>query len=72
MEEFSDPVASLSAIADAHFSTKQLAQTTLRNVMGTRSLAELMSERDGIAKQAKLLLDTGQNKHYDRNHYRQN
>uniref|UniRef100_A0A1I7X4I0 PHB domain-containing protein n=1 Tax=Heterorhabditis bacteriophora TaxID=37862 RepID=A0A1I7X4I0_HETBA len=55
----SDPIASLSAVNDAHHSTRQLAQTTLRNVLGTRTLEEIMSDREGIAAQAKQILDTG-------------
>ncbi|CAJ0947367.1 unnamed protein product, partial [Mesorhabditis belari] len=53
-----DPVASISAITDAHYSTKQLAQTTLRNLVGTRTLTEMMADREGIAIQAKFILDT--------------
>lgn len=33
----SDPIASAIFIADAHLSTKQLAQSTLRNVLGKYS-----------------------------------
>ncbi|CAJ0574947.1 unnamed protein product, partial [Mesorhabditis spiculigera] len=53
----SDPVASISAITDAHYSTRQLAQTTLRNLLGTRTLSEMMSDREGVATQAKFILD---------------
>lgn len=47
----------ISAAIDAHLSTKQLAQTTLRNVLGTRSLSEIMSAREEIALQAQEILD---------------
>uniref|UniRef100_A0A1I8J8H8 PHB domain-containing protein n=2 Tax=Macrostomum lignano TaxID=282301 RepID=A0A1I8J8H8_9PLAT len=33
----------------AHHSTRLLAQTTLRNVLGTKDLAEILSERDSIS-----------------------
>ncbi|KAI6205070.1 Stomatin-3 [Aphelenchoides besseyi] len=55
----SDPVATIHAITDAYLSTKQLAQTTLRNVLGTRTLSEIMSERESIAIQAQQVLDIG-------------
>ncbi len=44
---------------DAHLSTKLLAQTTLRNVLGTRTLTQIMSDREGIAQQAQAVLDEG-------------
>uniref|UniRef100_A0A1I7XZW3 PHB domain-containing protein n=1 Tax=Steinernema glaseri TaxID=37863 RepID=A0A1I7XZW3_9BILA len=54
-----DPVATISRNRDARVSTRQLAQTTLRNVLGTRTLSEIMSDREGIAFQAQALLDEG-------------
>ncbi|VDD90456.1 unnamed protein product [Enterobius vermicularis] len=56
-----DPVATISSITDAHMSTKQLAQTTLRNVVGTRTLSEIMSDRKGIAAQTQEVLHEGTN-----------
>lgn len=44
-----NPVISVTNVNDAQFSTKLLAQTTLRNVLGTRTLSEMLSERDNIA-----------------------
>ncbi|CAD5229513.1 unnamed protein product [Bursaphelenchus okinawaensis] len=55
----SDPVATINCIADAHLSTKMLAQTALRNVLGTRTLSEIMCERESIAQQAQVVLDEG-------------
>lgn len=52
-------MATISCITDAHLSTKQLAQTTLRNVLGTRTLSEIMVDREGIALQAQEVLDEG-------------
>ncbi|KAK0390434.1 hypothetical protein QR680_019351 [Steinernema hermaphroditum] len=54
-----DPVATISSNRDARVSTRQLAQTTLRNVLGTRTLSEIMSDREGIALQAQSMLDEG-------------
>ncbi|TKR72197.1 hypothetical protein L596_019687 [Steinernema carpocapsae] len=54
-----DPVATIASISDARISTRQLAQTTLRNVLGTRTLSEIMSDREGIAQQAQAVLDEG-------------
>ncbi|KAI4814706.1 hypothetical protein KUCAC02_003890 [Chaenocephalus aceratus] len=45
----SDPIASVANVANADFATRLLAQTTLRNVLGTKNLAELLSDREGIA-----------------------
>uniref|UniRef100_A0A7E4VJ04 PHB domain-containing protein n=1 Tax=Panagrellus redivivus TaxID=6233 RepID=A0A7E4VJ04_PANRE len=53
----SDPVATIAAAVDSYLSTKQLAQTTLRNVLGTKSLSEIMSAREEIALQAQEILD---------------
>jgi erythrocyte band 7 integral membrane protein len=54
-----DPIASAIFITDPHLSTKQLAQSTLRNVLGTRTLTEIMCERESIALQAQEVLDEG-------------
>ncbi|KHN74561.1 Stomatin-3 [Toxocara canis] len=54
-----DPIATIAGITDAHLSTRQLAQTTLRNVLGTRTLSEIMTDREGIALQAQTVLDEG-------------
>ena len=38
-------------------STRLLAATTLRNVLGTKNLSEILSERDTISNVMKTLLD---------------
>ena len=43
------PVMSVTNVSDATHSTKLLAQTTLRNVLGMRTLAEMLSDRESIA-----------------------
>lgn len=52
-----NPVASVANIANAAYSTKLLAQTTLRNQLGSVTLAGLLSERDSIAHTMQSLLD---------------
>ena len=43
------PMLSVTNVKDAHHATKLLAQTTLRNILGTKKLAELLSDREGIS-----------------------
>jgi len=52
-----DPLNSVCSVANAHQSTKLLASTTLRNILGTRNLSETLSERDSIASGILSLLD---------------
>uniref|UniRef100_A0A1I8IC02 PHB domain-containing protein n=1 Tax=Macrostomum lignano TaxID=282301 RepID=A0A1I8IC02_9PLAT len=40
---------SVANVENAHHSTRLLAQTTLRNVLGTKNLAEILSERESIS-----------------------
>ena len=53
----SDPVRSVKSVENAHRSTQLLAQTTLRNHLGLRNLAEILSERDEIAHNLQESLD---------------
>ena len=39
---------------DASRSTKLLAQTTLRNILGTKTLAEMLSDREAISLQMQV------------------
>lgn len=39
------------------FSTKLLAQTTLRNVLGTKNLSDMLSERETISHWMSTVLD---------------
>lgn len=50
----SDPIASVANVTNADFSTRLLAQTTLRNVLGTKNLSELLSDREGIANSMQV------------------
>jgi len=40
---------SITNVEDANRSTRLLAQTTLRNVLGTKNLSEILTERDNIS-----------------------
>lgn len=43
------PISAVVNVSNAPNSTRLLAQTTLRNVLGTKNLAELLSDREGIS-----------------------
>ncbi|XP_042270783.1 stomatin (EPB72)-like 3a isoform X2 [Thunnus albacares] len=51
------PISSVANVSNAHSSTRLLAQTTLRNVLGTKNLAELLSDREGISLNMQEALD---------------
>lgn len=44
-----NPVVAITNVEDADRSTRLLAATTLRNVLGTKNLSEILSERDSIS-----------------------
>ncbi len=52
-----DPILSVVSIKNVTSSTNLLACTTLRNVLGTKSLSELLTEREGIAEEVLSHLD---------------
>ena len=41
-------------VENAQASTRLLAATTLRNVLGTRQLTEILTERDEISRQMQV------------------
>ncbi|KAJ8368588.1 hypothetical protein SKAU_G00086160 [Synaphobranchus kaupii] len=51
------PISSVVNVSNASFSTNLLAQTTLRNVLGTKNLAELLSDREGMSRSMQVCLD---------------
>merc|ERR1711902_450523 len=53
----SNPTMATNNIEDYSHSTRLLAATTLRNVLGTRNLAEILSERESISKVMQDALD---------------
>jgi len=52
-----DATMSVINVENAHTSTKLLAATTLRNVMGTKSLSEILSDREAISHTMQSTLD---------------
>ncbi|CAC5399516.1 STOM [Mytilus coruscus] len=52
-----DPTMSVINVENADASTRLLAATTLRNVLGTKNMSEILSDRDSIAQEMKSLLD---------------
>lgn len=53
-----DPTKSVIAIENYLFATSQLAQTTLRSVLGQVELDELLSQRDSLNTKLQAILDT--------------
>jgi len=53
----SNPIQSVCNVEDATRSTRLLAQTTLRNELGTKNLSEVLMERDTISHSIKQILD---------------
>eukprot|EP00794_Sanderia_malayensis_P016106 gene16106-17727_t len=53
----SNPISSVVNVEDATRSTRLLAQTTLRNILGTKSLSEILIERDQISQSMQVTLD---------------
>ncbi len=52
-----DPTAAVVEVADFSLATLQIAQTTLRSVLGQHSLDELLSERDQINQILQQIID---------------
>ena len=53
----SNATVSVTNVEDAHHSTRLLAQTTLRNILGTKTLAEILADREHIASTMQTNLD---------------
>ena len=52
-----DATMSIANVADADGATKLLAQTTLRNILGTKSLSEVLTDREHISSGMQSTLD---------------
>ncbi len=52
-----DPVQAIVDVADYHFATSQLAQTTLRSVCGQGELDNILAERDEVNARIQGILD---------------
>ena len=44
-------------VEDAGYSTRLLASTTLRNILGTKNMSEILADRDKIADEMLQMLD---------------
>ncbi|CAL4112532.1 unnamed protein product [Meganyctiphanes norvegica] len=53
----SSPMAAVCNVANYMTSTSLLAQTTLRNILGTKTLAEILSDRETIAQTMQASID---------------
>ena len=53
----SNATVSVANVENAHHSTRLLAQTTLRNMLGMRSLSEILSDREAIQQSMQEVLD---------------
>lgn len=53
-----DAIKSIVAIENVRQAIDQIAQTTVRNIVGRFQLDEVLSERDAINKEIRLVLDT--------------
>ncbi|KAL1139024.1 hypothetical protein AAG570_009085 [Ranatra chinensis] len=52
-----EPLKSIVQVSNYSHSTRLLAATTLRNVLGTRNLSEILSERENISHTMQNVLD---------------
>ena len=50
----SNATISVANVEDSHHSTKLLAQTTLRNILGTKNLHEILSQRENISNSMQV------------------
>lgn len=51
-----DPVKSVNKVANAQYSTRLLAATSLRNILGTKSLQEILVDKESIAQRMQVSL----------------
>jgi len=54
-----NPVISVTNVKNTQYATQLLAQTTLRNILGTKSLQEVLTDREAIAHSMQAHLDEG-------------
>ncbi|UJR37376.1 hypothetical protein I4U23_030083 [Adineta vaga] len=54
-----NPIISVTNVENARYSTQLLAATTLRNILGTKSLQEILCDRENISHSMQVHLDEG-------------
>ena len=52
-----DPGRAVVEVENYHYATSQLAQTTLRSVLGTAEMDDLLAERDRLNRELQVILD---------------
>src|SRR5579859_2058005 len=52
-----DPNAAVNQVMDFYRATLQIAQTTLRNVLGQSELDQVLSEREGLNQKVQTIID---------------
>ena len=52
-----DPVASVNKVVNAQYSTRLLAATSLRNILGIKTLQEILTDKESIAHHLQEVLD---------------
>ena len=54
-----DPTSAVTNVDDYSGSARLLAATTLRNILGTKTLGDILSDRESIAHEMQTVLDEG-------------
>jgi len=52
-----DAISAVTSVSNAHAATRMLAQTTLRNILGTRTLSGVLSDKEQIGSELLTILD---------------
>ncbi len=52
-----DPTKAITAVADYHYATSQISQTTLRSVLGQSQLDDLLAKRDEVNTELQKIID---------------
>lgn len=61
-----DPVLSVNRVTDAQFSTRLLAATTLRNILGTKTLQEILQDKESLSQNMQRVLDAATHEWYEK------
>nr|NP_001017597.1 uncharacterized protein LOC550260 [Danio rerio]AAH93290.1 Zgc:112408 [Danio rerio]AAI64461.1 Zgc:112408 protein [Danio rerio] len=51
-----NPTVSITKVENANYATQMIAQTTLRNMLGTKSLADILKDREEMSEQMEAVL----------------
>ncbi|CAF0764987.1 unnamed protein product [Didymodactylos carnosus] len=54
-----NPIISVTNVENSRYSTQLLAATTLRNILGTKTLQEILSDLENISHSMQVHLDEG-------------